>query len=36
MGKIENMAIETLNFLMEGKFISIFQVEGAQISTPYE
>jgi hypothetical protein len=33
-GSIENMAIETLNILMEGKFILIFQVEGAQISTP--
>jgi hypothetical protein len=28
------MAIETSNFLMEGKFILIFQVDGAQISTP--
>lgn len=33
-GSIENMTIETSNFLMEGKFISIFQVDGAQISTP--
>jgi hypothetical protein len=27
------MVIEMLNFLMDGKFISIFQMEGVQIAT---
>jgi len=32
---LENVAIETPNPLVEGKYISRFQVEGVQISTPH-
>jgi hypothetical protein len=32
-GSLENVAIETPNPLVEGKYISRFQVEGVQIST---
>jgi hypothetical protein len=28
-GQIENVAIETLNRLLEGKFVSMFQIKGA-------
>jgi hypothetical protein len=28
-GHIENVAIETLNCLLEGKFVSMFQIKGA-------
>jgi hypothetical protein len=27
-GQIENVAIETLNHLLEGKFVSMFQIKG--------
>jgi len=29
------MAIETLNFSMEGEYVSMFQVEGAPICIPF-
>jgi hypothetical protein len=31
---IENVAMGMLNFLAEGKFVSMSQMEGVQISTP--
>jgi hypothetical protein len=35
-GSIQNVAIETLNLLVETKFVSISKMEWAQISTPLE
>jgi hypothetical protein len=33
-GSIENVAMGMLNFLVEGKSISMSQMKGVQISTP--
>jgi hypothetical protein len=34
-GSIENVAMGMLNFSVEGKFASMFQTKGVQISTPF-
>jgi hypothetical protein len=35
-GSLQNVAIQTLNLLVEAKFVSMSKMEGVQISTPLE
>jgi hypothetical protein len=35
-GSIQNVAIETLNLLVEAEFVSMSKMEGVQISTPLD